>query len=507
MTVKLYQLLGGVAALAVGALAWLLLAPPGLGGGTSYAIARGSSMAPQFRTGDLVVTRAASSYKPGEIAAYRNHDFNRVVLHRIVRRDGNRFAFKGDDNTYVDSARVTQADIVGRLWFSVPGVGRLGDWKRALLAAPALVLLLLFAAVRRRALRPGGLRRGGTMVFATAAGMSALVLVSTLILPTTGGVAGHRYEQRGTFGYHAVPAAAAAVYPSGRVRSGDPIFVRLVRDLRIALSYRFSSALPHAVDGSTRLRAVLQSAGGWKRTIELQSPTPFRGDVTVAAGTLHLDRLRALIARFQSATGVIDDTYTLTIQPTVAVRGTVGSEPLRERFAPPLQFHLDPLELRVVPPQVLGDGPAPDPFVSTRAGIMPAAAAPARIAPLGWTIARLRAWSLLAGALALLGALLCGLPTLRSRLRREGTEDEAARLFGDRVIRVSTTRFAVRDARMVEVRGAASLVHLADELERPILHDVDSDAYLVEGDMFVYRHAPNTAAARLSAPPVSDAAA
>src|SRR5579864_7139736 len=61
-----------IPALAVLAAAWLALAPPQLGGSTSYAITTGTSMLPNFRAGDLVLLRKESSYHVGMVAGYRN---------------------------------------------------------------------------------------------------------------------------------------------------------------------------------------------------------------------------------------------------------------------------------------------------------------------------------------------------------------------------------------------------------------------------------------------------
>src|ERR1700716_1383651 len=87
-----------VAALAGAAAVWFFLAPPQLGGGTSYAVVYGTSMEPHFHRGDLVVLRRRSSYRAGEIVGYHSVQLRRDVLHRIVAAGGDRFTFKGDNN-------------------------------------------------------------------------------------------------------------------------------------------------------------------------------------------------------------------------------------------------------------------------------------------------------------------------------------------------------------------------------------------------------------------------
>jgi len=106
-------------------LGWLYLAPPQLGGRTTYVIADGTSMLPHYHAGDLVVLRKESSYTVGEVAAYHNHQLGVVVMHRIVAIKGGRYSFKGDNNNFVDSSQPTESQIVGTELVHVPGAGRL----------------------------------------------------------------------------------------------------------------------------------------------------------------------------------------------------------------------------------------------------------------------------------------------------------------------------------------------------------------------------------------------
>jgi hypothetical protein len=235
---------------------------------------------------------------------------------------------------------------------------------------------------------------------------------------------------------------------------------------------------------------VLQSPEGWRHDILLQGQRPFHGDSALSAGTLHLDKLRALIARFQAATGVADATYTLTVSPLVVVHGTVAHTRLVDRLSTPLLFQLDALELRVVPPQTLGSAPPPDPYVVTTATPVPATAVPVRVGPFASSVFQLRLFALLACVLSLLAAFACGLPSLRTALRRNAARVDLAVIFGDRLIDVASTRRALSRRTVVEVPDPRSLIHLADGLESPILHDVDDDVYLLEGDAFIYRYAP-----------------
>ena len=81
-------------------------------------------MQPRFHTGDLALVRPVSDYRVGDIVAYRSRQLHVTVLHRIVAvtADG-RYIFRGDNNSWRDPERVTRAQLIGALWFAVPGMG------------------------------------------------------------------------------------------------------------------------------------------------------------------------------------------------------------------------------------------------------------------------------------------------------------------------------------------------------------------------------------------------
>src|SRR5436190_16706173 len=158
-----------VAALAVAAAAWFFLAPPQLGGGTSYAVVYGTSMEPHFHRGDLVVLRRRPAYRVGEIVGYHSPQLHRDVLHRIVARHGERYTFKGDNNGFLDPEQVRAQQLFGEEWVRVPGAGaqiqRLRSPRVAAVVAGLAALLLLGgggATARRRSVRPGRTPAGRT---------------------------------------------------------------------------------------------------------------------------------------------------------------------------------------------------------------------------------------------------------------------------------------------------------------------------------------------------------
>lgn len=137
-----------LAALLLGAVAvgtaWAFLAPPALGGQTSYVITRGESMLPAFHTGDLALVRTAGLYRTGDVIAYRSPTLDTVVLHRVVEANPDGLITRGDHNDWTDPDQVAPQQVIGRLWLQVPKVGAaLGPARAAL---PFLLIVLVVGA-------------------------------------------------------------------------------------------------------------------------------------------------------------------------------------------------------------------------------------------------------------------------------------------------------------------------------------------------------------------------
>lgn len=144
--------------------AWWLLAPPQLGGSTSFVVVDGTSMLPRFRGSDLVALRPTGSPGVGDVVAYRSALLHRVVLHRVVAIDGDRYVVKGDNNSFVDPEQPGRNDLVGALWFRVPSGGHvIGTLKVPWVLASLAALLVLMAGIEAPKQRPRGEdRRGST---------------------------------------------------------------------------------------------------------------------------------------------------------------------------------------------------------------------------------------------------------------------------------------------------------------------------------------------------------
>lgn len=98
--------------------------PVRFGGATTFVVVHGHSMDPTFRSGDLVVVRTTNQYRVGDIAAYHVPEgqagAGSGVIHRIVRREGDRFVFKGDNRATEDQWRPRASDIQGKFVVRLP---------------------------------------------------------------------------------------------------------------------------------------------------------------------------------------------------------------------------------------------------------------------------------------------------------------------------------------------------------------------------------------------------
>lgn len=128
------------------AMAAVLLWPERWGGTMTYVITSGTSMQPEFSTGDLAVLRSAGDYGVGDVVAYRSAELDRIVMHRVRTDDAGTYTLQGDNNDFADPEEVGEDQVLGRLALRVPKVGLVAGWLlrpvNLLLAVGALYLLL-----------------------------------------------------------------------------------------------------------------------------------------------------------------------------------------------------------------------------------------------------------------------------------------------------------------------------------------------------------------------------
>lgn len=133
-----------------------VLWPQRWGGTMTYDITHGTSMQPTFHTGDLAVLRKAGHYEVGDVAAYRSPSLHTTVMHRIKAKTAKGYTFKGDNNDFVDPDTVTDKEMLGKLLFRVPSVGKFLTWfvDPLHLAITIGAIFLLFSDRKERPVAP-----------------------------------------------------------------------------------------------------------------------------------------------------------------------------------------------------------------------------------------------------------------------------------------------------------------------------------------------------------------
>ena len=496
-----------LATVAVLGAAWFFLAPPQLGGKTSYAVTFGVSMEPHFHHGDLVVLRQRSSYRVGDVVAYHSHDLNRNVLHRIIAIRNGHYTFKGDNNDFIDPERPVAADLVGSEWLRIPTAG---NWLASLhsplnasIAAFVIVLLLVLSGGgtvkyrrgrRRRVVikeqkEPSGALPSAGFVVA-AAGAGALVAAAAL-----GAVAftkplertlvwANLYVQHGRFSYSA-PVDRGATYQAPRLVSGDPVYLQLVHRLPVAFAYRLQAAASTGIAGDAALDAVVRDDEGWVHRIPLAPRRPFTGTATTVRGTLDLTRLQRVIRTFERETGVHNTDYHVTLAAHVGAHGTVAARPLATTFAPTLAFDLDAYRLALTVPT--SPDAAPNALAQSVGG-SGTRIETATLHAIGRTVtvAEARRLATLLGIAGLALAVVGGVLMLLGR--REQEVAAIRRRYEDWIIDVMPDPSRAAAERRVPSMDA--LARLAERYERLILHERrdGADAFLVEDDGIVYTY-------------------
>jgi len=501
---------------------WWLFAPTQIGGSTRYVVTGGVSMEPRFHTGDLALVRPTSHYRVGDIAAYWSTLLHKVVLHRIHAINGNAYVFKGDNNNFLDPTHPTRAQLLGKLWLHVPSAG---VWLNALhtpIVAAVICAVLATGLIfplreqrrrrkRRRKGAPGSLRQGIPLVntssdqtvghrihfgaFLTASAIAAAVFVVVGLVAFTrpagrSTAATTPYTQQVSFGYSA-SAPAGPVYPTGAIRTGDPIFTTLVHQLGVHVDYRFASPAAHGVAGTEEVLLELSSQTGWTRNLILTPPTRFTGDHTSTTVTLDIPRIQSLLGRVTSLTGMAGASYTMAISPRLHITGTVAGAPLNLRFAPVMNFELGGQQLipqgAAAAPSSAG-GASSSGLTATRAGgVGTQGMAPATVTVLGVSprVSMLR-W------ISVLGLLLSALAGAFLYLRRRSEPfEESVKIqsqYGHLIVPVVAGEDLGWPA--VDVPTIKGLVKLAESGQRLILHSRsnDVDTYMVNDEGTVYRY-------------------
>jgi signal peptidase I len=488
---------------------WITCGPIQFGGQAAYVIVNGISMEPSFHRGDLVILRQADDYQVGDVVTYR-HPRIGPIIHRIVALDGERYIFKGDNNSWIDGYHPTKAECIGKLWLHLPAAGNFIEQLRiphnmAILAAILGLIVMSsitssadqrkYPTTRRRAgltirfvvagratqrtahqnNRPAQQRRaislaGGSrdmLIFAlTALACASLLLaIFAFTRATTRAVPDDiSYEQTGTFSYSA--DAPDGVYETGSAQTGEPVFRQLSGTVAVQFVYRLATDQPADLRGSSRLAAEISDGSGWKRAIELQANTDFSGSTFNASGKLDFARIQALIDRYEQQAEIQRQQYTLAVVAHVSLAGTLDGQELRDEFAPRLEFLFDRQQLQVAQ----SSGGTNSPFTQSQQGMLKRSSQrPSTLALLGLAleVASARRIALTGLCLAVSGAFMLGF-----LLRRAAQIDEPTRiqqLYGRLLIALHDSEPGAGSP-LVDVATIDDLVKLAEQHGVMIMH-------------------------------------
>lgn len=486
-TMRIVMALVGLAAVA-----WLL--PASVGGAASYVITHGISMEPGFHAGDLAIVRQADAYRVGDVVAYHSDQMNTVVMHRIIAIDGDRYSFRGDNNSFVDVDHPTANEFLGRLAVRVPDGG---TWLQRLasptgLALAAFTLLAGGSAAattrhrhkRRRtavsrhissipspALSLGGLP---SSLRISAALCTLFAILGTILgaLAWSGPLetASTSQVKSGTrmdFTYASAVGKSPA-YDGTTANSPDPVFRKLTNTVDVHFTY-------HGDPGTVTVNAVLSTQGGWHTSTPLAGPETFTGPGYDGQVTLDLTALEAKAQAASAITGLPATPLSIVVTPKVTT--SAGAS-----FGPGLKLTLTPLQLALTGgPDTLS--------VSDTATTEQAAMTPRMVGlnGLGITAATARIIS----AILLAAALVIGAIVV-VYARRTAPADEAAairRRYAALLVRVHPMP-AAQGRAVIDVTTFSTLAKLAERYGLLVLHWARSgvETFIVQDENLTYRY-------------------
>lgn len=110
------------------------------------------SMEPAIKTGAVVIVKPANNYKKGDIITFgpitkeQNSTSHRIYDVKVIEGMPV-YITKGDANNAPDEREVLQREVIGKVLFSIPYVGRIIEWTKKpigfilIIAIPAMVII------------------------------------------------------------------------------------------------------------------------------------------------------------------------------------------------------------------------------------------------------------------------------------------------------------------------------------------------------------------------------
>jgi signal peptidase I len=509
------------------AASWWYLAPTRVGGSTTYVVTHGVSMEPRFHTGDLALVRPAGQYAVGDIVAYHSSLLDLVVLHRIIAIHNGHYTFKGDNNNFLDPVRPNRSALVGRLWVHVPRGGfiltRIHNPIVVAVACGLLGLFLLWGADqkgrrrrRQRKVATGPGRMGpmimkperqtaeagpvnfGALLIASAVaatvflGLAVVAFTRPVHEPTT---LNTPYTQRAHFGYSA-QVRPGPVYPTGTIKTGDPIFLSMVRRLNLHIDYGLTTTAPAKITGTEKVVLTLFGPGGWSRNFVLTPQTRFAAAHTSTDLALDLPHLQRQLAQVERLVGVSPfGTFSVAVVPQIQIAGTIAGHPVNSSFQPALNLQFNSGQLVVSASTSSASGGAAPSAGSSQTNYVPSQSASVSTpstASATLTVFGVSPQVLLLRWIAVIGLLLA-LPATAFFYLRKRSEPFSETIhiqsqYGHMIVPVVAGEDLGWPA--VDVSTIKALAKLAESGQRLILHSRsnDVDTYMLNEEGTVYRY-------------------
>ncbi|MFG6318371.1 MAG: signal peptidase I [Clostridia bacterium] len=110
--------------------------------GVSILKITSGSMENELKIGDIVLIKESNDYKVNDIITY-NVDDKYLVTHRIIKRNGNNYITKGDNNNTIDDISVQKENIEGKVIYKFKLLKLLYKYWYIVIPVVILVLIIL----------------------------------------------------------------------------------------------------------------------------------------------------------------------------------------------------------------------------------------------------------------------------------------------------------------------------------------------------------------------------
>lgn len=481
---------------------WMTLAPTQLGGRVTYVIVDGISMEPGFSFGDLVLVQSKPAYGMGDAVVYRDPNMGSYIFHRIIGNELDRFVLQGDNNSWLDSYHPTHEEVVGKLWFHIPKLGKAIEWMRVPihlslitgLMGGVLMLNLFNKQSKNKRKRDlpslplGEIPQGVMYGFGFFALLFLALGIFAFTRPLYGPAENILYQQEGYYYYSAT--GTPGVYDTDVVRSGEPVFPKLTCFLNIGFTYNIVGNQLQGVSGSHKMYArIMDEQSGWLRTIPLNANTTFTGNSHFTMAALDLCQVESIVNLVEAEAGLKQIVYTLEIVSDAGFTASVNGEQISDAFSPSLVFKYDKVHfyLAAVSPQT-------DPLRASKQGMVGGSSPePGTISFLGmvFTVWTVRMIALSGFVFSLLGIVAAGMMIYRAASQ---SQDALIRLkYGAMLVNVNEQNLAPTSS-VIDVTTMDDLAKLAERQGTMILHMVQNflHSYLVQSNGITYRYVINS---------------